>query len=190
MFGSRFRRARAALIGGPIAALVLTSTLLPVAAAPALAAGPSTTAPATPTTQTTLAPSLIGRWLHTSGDCADFCSNVAQQYQFNQNAQYMFAEQHRDQYNYDGQFCVDTRLYYEAGTWFTNGAYLYTTPTVAIAEHTNTCDPSNNFRQPVSLQKTYFQWQVFTESNGQPGLVISNPGNPAQRTIYNKVALT
>jgi hypothetical protein len=85
---------------------------------------------------------------------------------------------------------VDTRLYYEAGTWFTNGAYVYTTPSQAVAEHTNTCDSSNNFQKPVSLQKSYFQWQVFQESNGQPGLVMANPLNSADRTIYDKVALT
>jgi hypothetical protein len=177
MFGSRFRRARAALIGAPLAALVLTGAALPTSAAAA-------------TTQATLAPALVGRWLHTSGDCADFCSNQARQYQFNANAQYVYAEENRDQYNWEGRLCVDTRLYYEAGTWFTNGAYVYTTPTQAVAEHTNTCDPNNNFQKPVSLQKSYFQWQVFQESNGQPGLVMANPLNTADHTIYDKVALT
>src|SRR5690242_6651392 len=149
MFGFRFHRARVALAGSALAALALTGAVLP--AAPAMAAEQPTAA--------TLAPSLVGRWLHTAGDCADFCTNLNQQYQFYKNAQYAFAEEHRDQYNYGGRFCVDDRPYYEAGSWFTNGSFVYTTPTVAIAQHTNTCDPSSNSRKLVSLLKSYFRWQ-------------------------------
>jgi hypothetical protein len=108
------------------------------------------------------------------------------QYQFLPNGQYLFTDQHRDEYNSGGRYCVDQRLHTEAGTWFTNGSRVYTTPTTATAEHTNTCNPSQNIRTPSPLTKTYIHWQVFRQANGQLELVLSNPLNPSQSNTYKK----
>jgi len=169
------------LLGGALALLLLA---VPAAGAP-VGPPPAEAAPS----RATLDAALVGRWwAHPpkDNDCADFCVSHDEQYQFLENGQYLFADQHRDEYNSGDRFCVDARLYAEAGTWFTEGPLVYTTPTEATAEHNNTCDPSDTFRTPGSLKKTYIHWEVVPGSDGQPGLVLSNPLTPDQHAIYQK----